>query len=49
VTDLYDGFWLQVFGTTGTLKNREKIDRGRDNMILILGLANYDIMKMMES
>jgi len=49
VTDPYDGFWLQVFGTTGTLKNRRKIDRGGDNMISILGLANYDPMKMMES
>jgi len=49
VTDPYGGFWLQVFGTTGTLKNRKKIDRGRKNMILILLLANYDPMKMMES
>jgi hypothetical protein len=49
VTDPYGGFWLQVFRTTGTLKNRKKIDRGRKNMILILGVANNDPIKMMES
>ena len=49
MTDQYGGFWLQVFRITGTLKNRYKIDRGEDNMILTLGLANYDPMKMMES
>jgi len=40
---------LQVFRITGTLKNREKIDKGGEDMILTLGLANYDPMKMMES
>jgi hypothetical protein len=49
VTDLYGGFWLQVCETTRTLKNRYKIDRGEDNMILALELTNNDPMKMMES
>ncbi len=49
MTDPYDAFWLQVFRITGTLKNTRKIDKGGDNMILILRLANYDPMKMMES
>jgi hypothetical protein len=40
---------LEVFGTIRTLKNRGKIDKGGDNMILILGLANNDPMKMIES
>jgi hypothetical protein len=40
---------LQVFRTTGTLKNRGKIDRRREEVILKLGLANKDPMKMMES
>jgi hypothetical protein len=33
----------------GTLENREKIDKGGEEMILILGLANNDPKKMMES
>jgi hypothetical protein len=49
VTDPYDGFWMHVFGNTRTLKNRKKIDRGEDNMILTLGLTKNDPMKMMES
>jgi hypothetical protein len=40
---------LQVFRTTGTLKNRGKIDKGGEEMILILGLANNDPIKIMES
>jgi hypothetical protein len=40
---------LQVFRTAGTLKNRGKIDMRREEVILILGLANNDPMKMMES
>jgi hypothetical protein len=40
---------LQVFRTTRTLKNRRKIDKRREEMILILGLAKDDPMKMMES
>jgi hypothetical protein len=40
---------LQVFKITGTLKNRKQIDKGGEEMILILGLANYDPMKMIES
>ena len=40
---------MQVFKITGTLKNKEKIDKGGEEMILMLGLANYDPMKMMES
>ena len=46
--DPYGRFYLQVFRTTGTLKNKEKIDKRREEMILILGLANYGPMKMME-
>jgi len=38
---------LQVLRTTGTLKNRKKIDKRREEMILILGLANNDPIKMM--
>jgi len=40
---------LQVCGIARTLKNRYKIDRGEDNMILALRLTNNDPMKMMES
>jgi hypothetical protein len=40
---------LQVFRTTGTLKNRGKMDTRREEMILILGLAKNDPMKKMES
>jgi hypothetical protein len=39
---------LQVFRTTGILKNRGKIDTKREEMILILGLAKNDPIKMME-
>jgi hypothetical protein len=38
---------LQVFRTTGALKNRKKIDKRREEMILILGLAKNDPIKMM--
>jgi hypothetical protein len=31
---------LQIFRTTGTLKNKKKIDKRREEMILTLGLAN---------
>jgi hypothetical protein len=34
---------------TRTLKNRGKIDKRREEIILTLGLANKDPMKMMES
>jgi hypothetical protein len=40
---------LQVFKTTGTLENRGKIDKRREDMISTLGLAKKDPMKMMES
>ena len=49
MTDPYDGFWLQVFRNTGTLKNMRKIGKRREGKISILGLANNDPMKMMES
>ena len=49
MTDPYGGFWLQVLRTTGTLKNSKKIGKRREGTILILGLANNDPMKMMES
>ena len=38
---------MQVFKTTGTLKNRGKIDKRGEEMILTLTLANKDPMKMM--
>jgi hypothetical protein len=31
---------LQIFRTTGILKNKKKIDKRREEMILTLGLAN---------
>jgi hypothetical protein len=40
---------LEVAEVTGTLKNRRKIDMKRGKIILNLGLANYDPIKMMES
>jgi hypothetical protein len=40
---------MQVFRTIRTLKNRGKIDKRGKDMILTLGLANKDHMKMMES
>jgi hypothetical protein len=40
---------MQVFRTPRTLKNRGKIDKRGEDMILALGLTNKDPMKMMES
>jgi hypothetical protein len=49
VTDLWAGFYLQVLKTPGTLKNWNQIDKRGGEMILTLGLTNYDPIKMMES
>jgi hypothetical protein len=49
LTDPYGRFYLQVFRTTGTLKNKKKKDKRREEMVLILGLAKNDLVKMMES
>jgi hypothetical protein len=38
---------LQVFRIIGTLKNRKQIEKRKEKMILILGLANNDPIKMM--
>jgi hypothetical protein len=40
---------MQVFRTIRILKNRGKIDKRGEDMILIVGLANEDPMKMMKS
>ena len=40
---------MQALGTTGSLENRGKIDKGGEEMISTLGLANDDPMEMMES
>ena len=39
---------LQIFKHTGTLNNRGKINKMREKMIFVLGLANKDPMNVME-